>query len=133
MLFRSGGDIVEVRGSSDESARLIWNTWSQDPIKAAVLQAILLCLSNVFYYSVYGIFSVALGQYRVCPLYYSLLKGEEVYYPNIFRIATKFMISSLPWTDILAPGGQLLAISMFNRKTVPGYANQTSCTFRCFM
>ena len=95
----SDGDIVEVLGSSDDAATLIWNTWSQDPIKAAVLQAILLCLSNIFYYSVYrfsSIFSVALGQNRVCPLYYSLLKGEEVYYPNIFRIPTKFMISSLP-------------------------------------
>ena len=67
----SDGDIVEVRGISDESARLIWNTWSQDPIKAAVLQAILLSLSNVFEYSIYGLsnFSVALGQNRVCPFY----------------------------------------------------------------
>ena len=95
----SDGDIVEVWGSSDESARLIWNTWSQDPIKAAVLQAMLLCLSNVSHYTFINfgnLFSVALGQYRVCPLYYSLLKAEEVYYPNVFRIPTKFMISSLP-------------------------------------
>ena len=95
----SDGDIVEVWGSSDESATLIWNTWSQDPIKATVLQAILIRPSMSVHSSVYGfssIFSVALGQYRVCPLYYSLLKGEEVYYLNIFRIPTKFMISSLP-------------------------------------
>ena len=94
----SDGDIVEVQGSSDESARLIWNTWSQDPIKAAVLQAILLCLPNVIYDSFFGfsVFSVALGQNRVCPLYYSLLKGEEVYYLNVFRITTKFVISSIP-------------------------------------
>ena len=95
----SDGDIVEVWGSSEESPRLIWNTWSQDPIKAAVLQAILLCLSNLDFYSFsnFGsLFSVALGQKRVCPLYYSLLKGEEVYYPNIFRIPAKFMITSLP-------------------------------------
>ena len=93
----SDGDIVEVRDSSEESARLIWNTWSQDPIKAAVLQAILPCLSNVIYKSVFDfdIFSLALGQNRVCPLYYSLLKGEEVYYLNVFRITTKFVISSL--------------------------------------
>ena len=68
----SDGDIVGGWGSSEESARLIWNTWSQDPIKAAVLPAILLCLSNVSHYSVFDLgilFSVALGQYRVCPLY----------------------------------------------------------------
>ena len=95
----SDGDIVEVRGSSEESARLIWNTWSQDPIKAAVLQAMLLCLSNVPHYSFFNfgsLFSVALGQNRVCPLSYSLLKGEEVYYSNVFRIPTKFMITSEP-------------------------------------
>ena len=95
----SDGDSVEVEGRSYESARLIWNTWSQDPIKAAVLQAMLLCLSNVSHYSFFNfgsLISVALGQNRVCPLYYSLLKGEEVYYPNVFRIPAKFMISSLP-------------------------------------
>ena len=68
----SDGDIVKVEGMSYETASLIWNTWSQDPIKAAVLQAILPCQSTVIYDYVYGfssIFSVALGQNRVCPLY----------------------------------------------------------------
>ena len=68
----SDGDIVKVADRSYKSASLIWNTWSQDPIKAAVLQAILLSLPSVIYDSAYSfrsIFSVALGQNRVCPLY----------------------------------------------------------------
>ena len=75
----SDGDIVEVQSISDESARLIWNTWSQDPIKAVVLQAILSCPFDGPRHSSSSrrIFSMALGQNRVCPLHYSLLKGEE--------------------------------------------------------
>ena len=86
----SDGDIVGAWSSSDESARLIWNTWSQDPIKAAVLQTMLLCLSNVFHYSVYNLgmlFSAALGQNRVCPLFLIVIeKGEEVYFQNTRKI-----------------------------------------------
>ena len=93
----SDGDIVEVHSSSYESARLIWNTWSQDPIKAAVLQAIF----SYRIYSLYDpssvgdflrIFAVALGQNRVCPLHYSSL---EVDYLNDFRIPRKLRITSL--------------------------------------
>ena len=51
-----------------------------------------------------------------CVPFISLLKGEEVHYLNVFRIPKKFIVSSLPCTTILAPGGQLLSISMFNRK-----------------
>ena len=121
----SDGDIVEVQSGSYESARLIWNSWGQDPIKAAVLQSVLSCPVIVRYlaFEYRTVFSRALGQNRVCALNYSLLKGEGVHYLNVFRIPIKLMTSSLPCTDLLASGGQLLAISMFNRKTVPGYTN----------
>ena len=69
----SDDDIVEVRNSSYGSARLIWNTWSQDPIKSVVLQAVLSCQSRLNYYreDFCGVISLALGQNRVCSLYYS--------------------------------------------------------------
>ena len=81
----SDGDIVEVQSSSAESARLIRNTWSQDPIKAAVLEAIIpwVALHSRNYRRT---LSVALGQHKVCPLHHSLLKEEGVHYPNVFRI-----------------------------------------------
>ena len=83
----SDGDIVEVQSGSYESARLIWNTWSQDPIKAVVLQAILSFQFNLIHsLSIYRrIFSVALSQNKVYPLYYSLSNGAEVYYPNVLE------------------------------------------------
>ena len=94
----SDDDIVEVQSSSDESARLIWNTWSQDPVKAVVLHAMLSCLFDIPSHPVAfrWIISVALGQNKVCTLRYFLLKGEEVHYLNVFRILKKFVISSLP-------------------------------------
>ena len=67
----SDGDIVKVEGRSYESASLIWNTWSQDPIKAAVLQATLSCPLDPRYdlLPFRWIISVALGQNRVCPIH----------------------------------------------------------------
>ena len=64
----SDGDIVEGQNSSDEFARLIWNIWSQDPIKAAVLQSVLSCQVDLHhsFYDFRSIFSRALGQDRVC-------------------------------------------------------------------
>ena len=88
MPVLSDGDILEVEGISYKSAKLIWNTWSQDPIKAAVLQAILSCQVGLFLYhrDFRVVSAVALGQNRVCSLPYSLL---EVDYPNVFRIPRK--------------------------------------------
>ena len=40
----STDDIVVVQNGSHQSAILIWNAWSEDPIKAAVIQAILACM-----------------------------------------------------------------------------------------
>ena len=115
----SDGDIVEVHSSSYESARLIWKTWSQDPIKVAILRSIITCRPHPLYYSLHHrwIVSVALGQNRVSPLHYSSLK---VHYLNDYRIPKKLVISSLSWIHIVAPGGHSLAISMFNRKVLPG-------------
>ena len=71
--FLSDGDLVEVQNSSYEVASLIWNTWSQDPIKAVVLQTILSCQFRLGNHSrsFREIISAALGQNRVCFLYYS--------------------------------------------------------------
>ena len=69
----SDGDIVEVQGRSDTSARLTWNIWSQDPIKAVILQVILSWQANVPYdpSAFHWTVPMALGQNRVCPLHYS--------------------------------------------------------------
>ena len=66
----SDDNIVEIEDfHSIESARLIWNNWNQDPIKAAVLQALLLCVSARPYSYFYWCASVSLGQNRVCSLH----------------------------------------------------------------
>ena len=117
----SDGDIVEVEGRSYESAVLNWDTWSQDPTKVAVLQAILYCLEEGYYPSEFRwIVSIGLSQNRVCLLHYSLLKGEEL---NLFRIPVKLITSSWPCAELLPFGWQLLVPSMINRNTVPGYVN----------
>ena len=59
-------DIVEVQDSSYQSASLIWNTWSEDPIKATVLRAVLSCQNKLPYYYFGWDMSVALGQNWVC-------------------------------------------------------------------
>ena len=94
----SDGDIVEVQSTSYVSVRLTWDAWCQDPIKAAVLRAVLSCQSRIVRHSehFHRTLSVALGQKKVCPLHYSLLKEEGVHYLNGFRIAKEFMVSSLP-------------------------------------
>lgn len=38
-------DIVVVKDGSYLSAGLIWNAWSKDPIKVAVIQAVLACMA----------------------------------------------------------------------------------------
>ena len=99
----SNGNIVEIEDfHSIESARLIWNNWNQDPIKAAVLQAMLSRLSRRYYpYDVRQafsrVFSTGLGQNRVCPLHCSSLKGEEVHYLNVSRISIKLVTAFLPF------------------------------------
>ena len=59
-------DIVVVQSASRQYAHLIWNTWSQDPIKAAVLRATFSCQNRLYYYDFLGVLSVALGQNIVC-------------------------------------------------------------------
>ena len=86
----SDGNIVEIKDFySIKSARLIWNNWNQDPIKAAVLQTVLSRLSGRHYFrwAFSQALSTGLGQNRVCPLHCSSLKGEEVHYLNVFRIS----------------------------------------------
>ena len=61
----TNGDMILVEESSHQSASLIWNTWSQDPIKEAVLRAILNCQFRLHYYYFSRVMSVALGQTKV--------------------------------------------------------------------
>jgi hypothetical protein len=93
----SDGDIVEDQSSSVQSSRPIWKTWSQEPIKAAVLYAILSKTSELINSSrdFRGFISMALGQNRVCFLHYSLLEVEDVQYSTHSRIPPKSGISSL--------------------------------------
>jgi len=67
----SSADIAGIQSISYESASLIWTTWSQDPIKAAVLRAILSCHDRLHGHSraFCWIISVALGQNVVCCLH----------------------------------------------------------------
>ena len=62
------------------SLRLIWDTWSQEPIKAAVLRALLSC--QVRFGDRISPFDMAdaLTQRRVCLLHSYLLQVKEVHY-----------------------------------------------------
>jgi len=59
-------DIPVVQLNSYQTSSLIWNTWSEDPIKAAVLRAILSCSNKEIFYSFHWAVSRALGQNKVC-------------------------------------------------------------------
>jgi len=62
----SNDDIAVVQKNSYQTASAIWNTWSEDPIRAAVLRAILSCSNKRNFDSFRGALSVALGQNAVC-------------------------------------------------------------------
>ena len=59
-------DIVVVKDGSYLSASLIWKAWSEDPIKVAVIQAVLSCMvcAQKEYFS--WDMASALRQNRVC-------------------------------------------------------------------
>ena len=56
--------IVLAQTDSSPSASLIWTTWSEDPVRVAVLRAILSCWGLVHYRL--GDMAMALGQNKVC-------------------------------------------------------------------
>ena len=62
--------IVLAENMSYRSASLIWRTWSEDPIKAAVLRAI---LSSQTYAYFLEHMAVALGQNKVCPSFHFIV------------------------------------------------------------
>jgi hypothetical protein len=111
----SDDDIVEVQSDSYESASLVWNTWSRDPIKAAVLQAILPKFNFTLNYWLHSVVPVALGQNRVCFLHYPSLEVEDIHYLNVFRIPWTLAISSPSCVYMVTPGSYLLAVLMFKR------------------
>ena len=74
----SNSDLVSCRDGSYESATLIWNTWSRDPIKAAVLRVVLACESSNYQFGVD--MTVALSQTFVGFLHSFSLEAEELHY-----------------------------------------------------
>jgi len=61
----SSGDMVAVQICSYKSASKIWNTWSKDPIKVAVLRAIFPHEKPTFHHF-HEFFSSVLSQNMVC-------------------------------------------------------------------
>jgi len=60
---------------------LIWETWSKDPIKAAVLRALFSCQARLGHGPLSGFdMANALTQHRVRLLHSDLLQVEEVHY-----------------------------------------------------
>ena len=59
-------DIVMVQDGSHQSASLIWSAWSKDPIKAAVLRAVLACKLSGTKWSFGWYMALALGENGVC-------------------------------------------------------------------
>jgi len=64
----SYNDIVEAQNSPNLLPWLIWNIWSKDPIKEAVLYAILSCLLRSDDSSFIRDMAAALGQNTVCKI-----------------------------------------------------------------
>ena len=77
----SNDDIVGIQDTEYQSSREIWNTWSKDPIKAAVLRAIVSCGISLYTYFGQDI-SLALTQNTVCFLHSFSLGVEEVHYSS---------------------------------------------------
>jgi hypothetical protein len=73
-------DIVVIPNNSYQSATLIWNTWSKDPAKAAVLRAILSCRITLHHDYFGRDIAVALGQNWVGFLHFFSLRVQEVQY-----------------------------------------------------
>ena len=68
-------DIVEVQDHTFLSAIKIWDSWSKDPIKAAVARAVLSCESRVDYVALVFDMFVALSQGHLVCFYH--WKGVE--------------------------------------------------------
>ena len=62
----SDDGFVMAVNSSHQSASLIWNAWSDDPIKAAVIRAILSCMSSASNFDFYWDMASVLRQIWVC-------------------------------------------------------------------
>ena len=97
-------DIVEVQDKTFLSASKIWDSWSQDPIKAAVAQAVLSCEARVNYSEFCSDMAEALSQDHSMCFYHwkgeviskasqlSRLFNSLMRYPDIWRprMSTRF-------------------------------------------
>ena len=101
----SNDDIVVVQNGSRQSASMIWEAWSKDPIRAAVIRAVLACMNSGSRHSFSFAMAAALHQSWVCFVHFigcrgrALLKRFQHYgcfetassleilekYPNIWR------------------------------------------------
>jgi len=71
---------MALKGRHNTSS-LIWDTWSKDPIKAAVLRALFSCQVRLGGNSFLGLqVADALNQHWVCLLFSYLLQVEGVHY-----------------------------------------------------
>jgi len=71
----SSDNEVVVRENSYKTANMIWNTWSEGSIEAAVLRAVLSCQMNL---GLSIFFAKALSQNKVCFLHSFSLEVEEI-------------------------------------------------------
>jgi hypothetical protein len=97
-----------------DSLSMTWKTWSNDPIKAAALQAILFCQHRLGSLDFNWGVAPALAQANLVHFLHSyLLQVEEAHYSNLFRSPPSLRGLSIAYPEIRVSGGQLLAI--FNR------------------
>ena len=79
--------IVLVQNSRLPSASLIWRTWSEDPIRAAVLRAVLSLRTSLNHIYFSGYMATVLGQGEVCSSFLFIgLEGSTLL--RCFRNAT---------------------------------------------
>jgi hypothetical protein len=104
---------------SCDSSRRTWETWSNDPIRAAALRAILSCQCRLEWQFFNWDVAPALAQTNLVRFLHSyLLQVEEVHYENIFSPLPILGAFSFGCPAIMISGGQFLAMAnMFKRKS----------------
>ena len=88
----SHDDIMKVEG---QCASMIWNSWSQDPTKAAVLQAVLPWYKNLVDFGFLYQIVKALSHRQVCFSSSLLIGSGGSTLLKIFRSLTSFEMSSM--------------------------------------
>ena len=114
-----------VQSPSSQISRA-WITWNKDPIKIAVLRAMVSCVVRPGYFGYFDWdMCKVLAQNPVCFLHPYSLEVEEVHHSTPFRTLTILVLSLRPCSNILISGDHLLA--MFQRKTVKHLSADQIC------